>query len=84
MTIFICHLVPDDGVEFFLDVESRLKLLVHTSPPSVEVIDVEEAGVSPRLFVKLKRKRRVCLKSRFRCRLLLMSFNLTTKLHIKR
>ena len=53
LTIFNGHLVPDDGVEFFLDDESRLKLLVHTSPPSVEVIEVEEAGVSPRLFVKL-------------------------------
>ncbi len=52
------HLVPEVGFEFFLEDESRLKLLVHTSPPSVEVIDVDEAGVSPRLFVKLQDKRK--------------------------
>ena len=47
------HLVPEE-LDFFL-VESLLRLLVQTlSPPSVEVIKVEETGVSPRLFVKLK------------------------------
>jgi hypothetical protein len=49
------YLVPDDP-EFFLG-DSRLRLRVQMLSPSVEVIEVEEAGVSPRLFVKLKIKR---------------------------
>ena len=47
------YLVSDDP-DFFR-VESLVRLRVQTlSPPSVEVIDVDDAGVSPRLLVKLQ------------------------------
>ena len=50
---FRSYLVSDDP-DFFR-VESLVRLRVQTlSPPSVEVIDVDDAGVSPRLLVKLQ------------------------------